>query len=374
MNERLKFIVAMQGELYKFSELCDRYGISRKTGYKWARRYAEEGLDGLKERSRAPLHIPHRMSPEAASAIIQAKKLHPSWGPKKLLPWIGKRDSNLNLPSVTAAGNLLAQEGLVVKSRRRIRRKHPGRPISVPTGANDIWAADFKGDFRMGDSRKCFPLTVTDLHSRYIIGCKALLSTRGRGVKSTFKKFFRQYGLPLTIRTDNGNPFVSSGIHGLSRLNVWWMKLGIVHERIEPGRPDQNGCHERMHRTLKAETTRPPEKNSKKQQTRFDRFREEFNNERPHEALNQETPVEHWQSSPRPYREKASPPEYPGYFSVRLVSNVGTLRFKHKRLFISEALEHEHVGLEEIDDGIWSVYFYDTLLGKFDERDWKFYD
>jgi len=373
VNERLKFIADLQGGLYNFAELCARYGVSRKTGYKWARRYSEEGIDGLKERSRRPRTCPHRMSAEAAAAIVEAKKLHPKWGPKKLLPWIEKRKPGLDLPSVTAAGNLLAREGLVIQRTRRRKWKHPGRPTSVPGRSNDLWAVDFKGHFHTGDRRYCYPLTVSDLYSRYILGCRALLNTRGPGVKDALVGLFREYGLPLTIRSDNGTPFASNAIHGLSRLNVWWMKLGIVHQRIEPGRPEQNGCHERMHRTLKAETTRPPERNSRRQQIRFDRFRREFNHERPHEALGQETPSDHWHRSPRPYPEQPSPPEYPGHFHVRLVSTAGTLRFKSRQLFLSHALEHEDVGLEETDDGIWSVFFYDTLLGKLDERDWRFH-
>lgn len=214
---------------------------------------------------------------------------------------------------------------------------------------------------------------TTDLHSRYILGCEALLNTKAHGVKNAFIELFRNHGLPRTIRTDNGTPFASGAIHGLSRLNVWWMKQGIVHERIEPGRPDQNGCHERMHRTLKAETTRPPEKNSNYQQIRFNRFCEEFNHERPHEALGQETPSQHWEPSPRPFLEQPPPPEYPGHFRVRLVSTAGTLRFKDRQLFLSLALIREYIGFEETDDGIWSVFFNSTLLGKLDERDWRFH-
>ncbi len=373
MNERLKFIADVQRELYSFTELCEHYGISRKTGYKWVDRYSREGVDGLKDRPRTPLHCPHRMAEEIAVAIIEAKKQHPTWGPKKLLPWIRRRKAHLDLPSVSAAGNLLAREGLVLKRRRRRKWQHPGRPTSVPGAANDLWATDFKGHFHTGDGWYCYPLTVTDLHSRYILGCEALLNTKSCGVKTAFIELFRNHGLPRSIRSDNGTPFASRAINGLSRLNVWWMKLGIVHERIEPGRPDQNGCHERMHRTLKAETTRPPEMNSSNQQIRFNRFCEEFNHERPHEALGQETPSQHWHPSPRPYVEHPPHPEYPGHFRVRLVSTAGTLRFDDHQLFLSQALVQEYVGFEETDDGIWSVYFNRTLLGKLDERDWKFH-
>jgi len=239
--------------------------------------------------------------------------------------------------------------------------------------ANDLWGTDFKGHFHTRDGLYCYPLTVTDLHSRFILGCDALLNTRLIGVKRSFIRLFREFGLPKTIRTDNGAPFAGNGINGISRLNVWWMKMGIVHQRIEPGRPDQNGCHERMHRTLKAETTRPPEHNVKRQQIRFNRFCEEFNYERPHEALGQETPSEHWNPSPRSVPDRLPSPEYPGHFYVRMVSTAGTLRFQNHQLFLSHALEHEHVGFEETDDGIWSVFFYNTLLGKLNERDWRFH-
>ena len=373
VNERLKFIAECQSGLYSFAELCVRYGVSRKTGYKWWSRYEEEGIDGLKDRSRAPLTCPHQMSERAAEAIVEAKTQHPSWGPKKLLPYIKKKNPTLRLPSVSAAGNLLAREGLVLKRRRRRKWKHPGRPTTGPTKANDFWAADFKGHFHTRDGHYCYPLTVTDLHSRYLLGCEALLNTKGAGVKLVFTRLFKEFGLPKTIRTDNGTPFASLGIHGLSQVNVWWMKLGIVHQRIEPGRPDQNGSHERMHRTLKAETTLPPALNAERQQLRFNRFCEEFNCQRPHEALSQETPSERWKPSPRTYPDRPPAPEYPGHFHVRLVSKAGTLRFKNKQLFLSQALQSENVGFEETDDGIWSVFFYNTLLGKLDESDWRFH-
>jgi hypothetical protein len=236
---------------------------------------------------------------------------------------------------------------------------------------NQLWTADFKGQFRTRDGVYCYPLTVADQHSRYLLACQALPSTRNVGVQPVFEKLFREHGLPDAIRTDNGVPFASTAIHGLSMLNVWWIQLGIRHERIQPGRPDQNGRHERMHRTLKARTTRPPAANIRAQQILFEEFMLEFNHVRPHEALNDETPASIWKPSARPFPEEIRPPEYPGHFMVRLVCNAGTFRFKCKQIFISQALKQQYIGLEEVDDGIWSIYFYDVLIGRLDENAWK---
>jgi hypothetical protein len=236
---------------------------------------------------------------------------------------------------------------------------------------NDLWTGDFKGQFRTRDGTYCYPLTIADQHSRYLLACTALESTRSRGVKAVFEGLFREYGLPSAIRTDNGVPFATQAIHGLSALNVWWMKLGIRHERIQPGKPQQNGAHERMHRTLKAKTTRPPAYDQQRQQTLFDEFRLEYNEVRPHEALGQETPATIWVPSQRQMPSRIQPPEYPGHFFPRRVSSAGTFRFKGRQLFLSETLNNEHIGLEETDDGIWSIHFYQTLIARFDERDPK---
>jgi transposase InsO family protein len=258
----------------------------------------------------------------------------------------------------------------VTKRRRRRLHKHPGVVPATTSAPNDLWTADFKGHFKTGDGIYCYPLTVADLHSRYLLGCHGLLSTRGRGVRPVFERFFREYGLPLAIRTDNGVPFATTGIHGLSRLNVWWMQLGITHQRILPAHPQQNGAHERMHKTLKADAIRPPKSNLASQQRAFDAFRTLYNHERPHDSLDGKPPASIYTPSPRPYPERILPFEYPGHFIVKRVTNAGTFRFKHKLLFISHALAQLPIGLEEVDDGIWSIHFCSVLLARFDERDY----
>ena len=259
--------------------------------------------------------------------------------------------------------------------RRRRRRawKHPGAPELVTAGPNDVWTADFKGHFRTGDGAYCYPLTVADQHSRYLLACDALASIRTEESWLVFDRLFRDVGLPRAIRTDNGAPFCSTGIHGLCAMNVWWIRLGIAQQRIAPSHPEQNGAHERMHRTLKAETARPPARTRRGQQRRFQRFRAEYNHQRPHEALGQQPPATVWHPSPRPYPRRLAHPEYPGHHLVRLVSNAGTFRFKAQQLFLSQALKQDYIGLEETADGVWSIYFYDVLLGKLHERDFRIY-
>jgi transposase InsO family protein len=237
---------------------------------------------------------------------------------------------------------------------------------------NDLWTADFKGQFRTRDGRYCYPLTIADEHSRYLLACDGLLSTAQVGARGVFERAFAEYGLPSAIRTDNGSPFAAAhALHGLSALSVWWIQLGIRPYRIEPGKPQQNGRHERMHRTLKDHTTRPPAANCRRQQIRFDAFRREFNEIRPHQALGQKTPAEVHHPSPRPYPSRIPEPSYPAHLEKRKVSCIGIIKFKKRRLFLSETLRSQTVALEEIDDGIWSIYFYDVLLGRLDERSFE---
>jgi len=245
MKERMRFVTDVERGLYSMMELCERYGVSRKTGYKWLARYEEEGADGLRERSRAPHHCPHRIAPAIADAICGARRQHPSWGPEKILQWLGRKAPEWKLPAISTAGDLLARRGLVKKRRRRRAYTHPG--VVPPTTAqpNDLGTADFKGHFRTRDGVCCYPLTVADQHSRYLLACQGLRSTQGVGVRPVFDRLFHEYGLPRAIRTDNGVPFATTGIHGLSQLNVWWMSLGMQHQRILPGHPQQNGAHER---------------------------------------------------------------------------------------------------------------------------------
>ncbi|MFN7941075.1 MAG: IS481 family transposase [Thermoanaerobaculia bacterium] len=371
MNERLKFIEESRAGLYTTSELCERYGISRKTGYKWLERYHELGVSGLDDRSHAPHSCPHKLEQRVAVAIVAARKKHPHWGPRKLLDWLRPRHPELDLPVPSTAGELLRREGLSVRGRRRRRWRHPGPPARESYGPNDLWTADFKGQFRTRDGVYCYPLTIADQASRYLLRCQALSSTRTRETRPVMERLFRELGLPRALRTDNGVPFASTGIHGLCALNVWWIRLGIAHQRTQPSHPEQNGAHERMHRTLKAETTRPPATNRRAQQRSFDRFRSEYNDERPHDALGGRAPGTVWSPPSRAYPSRLQAPEYPGHYQVRFVSTAGTFRFQCRQLFISAALKQDWIGLEEIDDGVWAVYFYDVLLARFDERDRK---
>jgi transposase InsO family protein len=374
MEQRERFIADHRRALYSMSELCDRYGISRKTGYKWLERFEDHGVAGLADRSHAPHDCPHRISPDMAAMLCAARRAHPSWGPIKLLDWLRPRHRKVrDWPAPSTVGDLLAREGLVRKRRRRRPIQHPGSIPIHTSSPNDLWTADFKGHFRTRDAVYCYPLTIADQHTRYLIACHGLLSTKGVGVRRVFERAFRDYGVPAAIRTDNGVPFATTGIHGLSQLNVWWMRLGIQHQRIRPASPQENGAHERMHKTLKAEAIRPPKGNLAAQQRAFTAFRTEFNTERPHSALDGDPPGSRYVASTRPFPDRLPPQEYPGHFIVKRVTNAGTFRLKHKLLFIANALKQNYIGLEEINDGIWSIYFGTVLLGRIDEREMRIY-
>lgn len=368
VDERMRFVAAHKSGLFNLSELCRRYQISRATGYKLLARYEAEGPQGLLDRSHAPKTCPHRMEPEVAALLVASRSAHPHWGPRKLLAWLAPRHPGVKLPAPSSVGELLKREGLVAPRRRRRRGTHPGRNPLVADAPNRVWAADFKGDFRTGDGCKCYPLTVTDLHSRFLICCTAMEAISTEGTMRAMERSFREHGLPESIRTDNGPPFAAPTVLGLTRLNVWWTKLGILHDRIERGRPDQNGSHERMHRTLKAETTRPPGRNLAHQQERLDCWREEFDFERPHEALDQRPPAEVYRASPREMPERIPEPEYPGHYEVRRVRRMGTIKLRGREIYVSEPLAHERIGLEEVRDGVWSIHFYAREVGRLDER------
>lgn len=372
VEERHRFMIALDSGLYAMSELCERFGISRKTGYKWVARYRCSGLEGLRDRSRRPLSSPTRTSQDIVRLVVEARNRFPHWGPRKLLGLIARRQPDLTLPAESTVASILKREGLIEGRRRRRRRTHSGPPPRQPsTEPNEIWTADYKGQFRTGDGRYCYPLTILDDYSRYLVAVDALLATDLAGARAVFDRAFRTCGLPRAIRTDNGTPFVGNGIYGISQLNVWWIQLGIVHQRIEPGKPQQNGRHERMHRTLAEATTRPPGRHAADQQRRFDAFRTEYNEIRPHEACNDAPPASVWSPPTRAYPRRIRQPDYPGHFLPRLVSSSGTFKFKNHALFLSEPLQGQYIGLEEVDEGIWSVYYYSVLLGRLDERTWK---
>lgn len=370
VEQRERFIADHRRGLYTMTELCARYGTSRKSGYKWLERFEEGGRGGLRDRSRAPHHCPHQISREVAQLICAARRAHPSWGPAKLLEWLAPRHPGVAWPAVSTAGALLARRGLVKQRRRRRPHQHPGVVPPTTTAPNDLWTADFKGHFRTRDGLYCYPLTIADQHTRYLLACQGLRSTKGRDVRGVFAQAFRTFGLPHAIRTDNGVPFATTGIHGLSQLNVWWLRLGIQHQRILPAHPQQNGAHERMHKTLKAGAIRPPRGTLAAQQRAFNTFRTEYNEERPHATLGGRPPGTLYRPSPRAYPEQLPPLEYPGHFLVKRVPNAGTFRLKHRLLFIANALKQHHIGLEEVDDGIWSIYFGRVLLARLDERDY----
>lgn len=369
VSERVRFVMDYEDNFYSMTELCERYGISRTTGYKWVNRHLEVGIDCLGDRSRAPHSCPHKTPQEVMDLICEARRAHTTWGPRKLLPWLARRHPGLTWPAPSTVSALFAREGLVPPRRRRRRHLHPGSVPPEAHGPNDLWTIDFKGHFKTGDGRYCYPLTLADQYSRFLLACQGFRSTKTRGVHKTLDLAFREYGLPTAIRSDNGAPFASTGIHGLTKLNVWWMRLGINHQRITPASPQENGVHERMHRTLKAETCRPPRSTLRSQQSAFDRFRNEFNTDRPHEALDDATPASRYAPSKRTYDGRLPPQHYPGHYIVKRVAAGGNFRLGSDLVFISTALVNHHIGLEEVEDGIWNIYLNDFLLAKIDERD-----
>jgi putative transposase len=314
MHQRTLFIADHLRGTRSVTDLCAEYGISRKTAYKWIDRYIRRGPSGLEDRPRRPRVTPTATPAPIVDALIALRHRHPTWGPKKLLAYLRRRHPRWRLPGRSVTAALLKRRGLI---RRRTPRRvigHPGKPTALIVAPNQVWCADFKGQFRMGNGRYCYPLTVTDGFSRYLLGCHGLPSTAVQGAKPVFTRLFQEYGLPQYIRSDNGVPFATNTLARLSRLSAWWVRLGILPQLIEPGRPRQNGRHERMHRTLKQEATRPPAPAMSSQQQRFDRFRRDFNDERPHEALDQQTPASVYQPSPRPMPSKLPPLEYPDRF------------------------------------------------------------
>jgi len=372
VRERVEFVKDFRSGLFQMTELCERYGVSRVTGYKWLERCDEEGWNGLRDRPPVARHCPHRTSDEVREVLLAIRRRW-GYGSRKLLRMVRDREPKRVWPAASTVTELFRSVGLLEASRRRRKPEHPGRPVTKASEPNELWAADFKGQFRMRDSEYCYPLTVTDSCSRYLLGCRGLRGVKSSGVRKSFERLFEKYGLPRAIRTDNGSPFASIAIGRLSRLSVWWIRMGVRPELIEPGHPEQNGAHERMHRELKKKVTRPPGRNMAEQQKRFDEFQWEYNEIRPHESLGQETPASLYRSSPRPYPKVLPQVEYPGHFEVRRVSRNGGVRWRKKWLNVSHALLEEYVGFEEIEDGVWSLYFGPLLLARFDERNLQLY-
>ena len=363
IEERWKFMAAWQSGCWSMSELCARFGISRPTGYKWRARAAAG--DSLADRSHAPHHCPHRIAPEVAALLVAARRQY-GWGARKLLTIVAAQHPSLTWPARSTVNDLFAREHLLRRQRRRRRWTHPGAGPLVTTRPNQVWPADFKGQFKTGDGRYCYPLTVTDHFSRALLGCTGLAAPCTADTRAVFRALFRAIGLPEAIRTDNGVPFAARSPGGLSALTVWWMQLGITHQRIPPASPQYNGTHERMHRELKRETARPAAASQRAQQRRFDAFRARYNDVRPHEALHDRTPASVWMPSPRPYPERRLAPDYPAAMVVRRVASNGSVSWHGRFIFISEALAGEHLGFEEVDDAIWNIVYYRTLLGRLD--------
>jgi putative transposase len=374
MDLRMQFIADYLRRLAPISELCHEYEISRKTAYKWIDRYEAEGAAGLVDRSRRPHHFPHATPADLVKALLAKRRRHPGWGAKKLLKLLSQDQPDCQWPARSTACDILSRHNLVPESRRRRPVGHPGKPTTVITTPNQVWAADFKGQFKTRDGYYCYPLTVTDGFSRYLLGCQALSSTSGAEAKPVFRRLFQEFGLPERIRTDNGGPFASVSLARLSTLSAWFIRLGIVRELIEPGKPQQNGSHERMHRTLKDATTHPPAANRATQQRLFKSFRNEFNHVRPHEALALDTPAQHYQPSPRPYPQRLPPLEYPSHFETRRVGDNGCIRWRSQRVHVSIVCTHEYLGLEEVDNGIWNVYFGSLKLGRLIEKELRIED
>ncbi len=368
MDQKTQFIADYLRQTLTISELCEHYRISRKTGYKWIDRYLTLGPAGLDDQSRRPRSCPRETPEHVVEAICEARRRHPSWGAKKLLTIIRKRHPDWPWPHRATIYDILHRHGLVATRKRRRSIGHPGKPNCRCDAPNQLWCADFKGHFKTGDGIYCYPLTITDGYSRYLLGCQSLYSTSVRDAKPVFTRIFKEFGLPERIRTDNGVPFATVSLARLSLLSAWWIRLGILPDLIEPGKPQQNGQHERMHRTLKAEATRPPGANLSAQQRKFNRFREEFNQDRPHEALDQNTPASYYTPSIRPMPDKIPALEYPDRFEIRYVSANGGIRWNNQWVNVSVCCAGENVGLEEIDDGVWNVYFGPLKLGRLHER------
>jgi putative transposase len=354
-----------QGE--KLTDLCREYGISRKTGSKYKKRFKELGVVGLEDQSRAPHVIPHKTPPELVELLVAERVRHPSWGPKKIKNVLEGRLGR-GLPAPSTIGAILEARDLVAPRKQRPRYSPRPTGLREATAANDVWCIDYKGQFRLGDASYCYPLTLTDQYSRYIVGCEAMATISDEQARDACEEMFRTYGLPTVMRSDNGVPFASVGLAGLTKLSVYWLRLGIIPERTRPACPQDNGRHERMHRTLKAETTRPARQNLLQQQERFDDFVEEFNTQRPHEGLEMKRPAEVFQPSSKKHPARLEDPQYPTYDDALRVNHLGRIRLPGRNVYLATALAGELVGVREELDGRWLVSFSGLDLGHVDSN------
>ncbi len=368
MDEKIKMISNWLSGDYSITELSRIHEVSRKTIYKWIERYEANQDTGLQERSTRPLVMPRATPVELVAEILVSKSQHEHWGARKLLAWLKSHQPARSWPAASTTSEILKRHGLIHARHKRHHTPPYSEPFMKSNQPNEVWCADFKGQFRLGTGNLCYPLTLTDSYSRYLLGCWGLAHPAYLPARSCLELAFHEYGLPSAIRTDNGVPFASVGLGGLSSLAVWFIKLGIRPERIEKGHPEQNGRHERMHRTLKAEAVSPPRKSMNEQQRVFDRFRTGYNHDRPHEALGQKTPASIYRSSSREYPSKLPKAVYPENLSVRQVKESGCFKWRNQELYLSGALAGEHIGLKEIDTGMWKIYFSFYPVGILDER------
>jgi putative transposase len=366
MDERLRFVARLlEGE--KMAVLCRQFDISRKTGYKLFERYKSCGVEGLTDRSRRPYRHANQLPFQTEALIVRLRKEHPTWGAPKIREKLRRQHDDIHLPAISTVHAVLDRHGLVSSHRRR-RHKAEGTALSRPTAANDLWCADYKGEFMLADRRYCYPLTVTDFASRYLLCCEGLESTKEKYAFGVFERAFKEFGLPRAIRTDNGVPFASpNAFFCLSRLSVWWLRLGIRLERIRPAHPQQNGRHERMHLTLKKEATKPAAKNFLQQQAKFDHFIEYYNHERPHQAIGMKYPGELYQPSMRAYTG-LSDLEYPFHDRTITVTTCGRICIARRKINLSQVFAGQNVGIKEVAEKIWLVTFMHYDLGFFDEE------
>jgi putative transposase len=369
MDQKMGLIGDYLDQSYSITQLSEIYEVSRNTVYKWIKRYKQGGNEGLTSKTAAPLRHPNATSLKIAREIVSLKLKHNSWGPKKLVCWLKQHQPDRSWPAISTAGNILKQAGLVKARKKRSRTPPYTEPFQECLGPNLVWSADYKGQFKTGDGELCYPLTVTDNYSRYLLGCQALKHPDYNGSKPVFEAIFKKNGLPAAIRTDNGTPFASKGLGGLSRLSVWFIKLGIKPERITAGHPQENGRHERMHRSLKAATAEPPKGNHREQQRAFNVFIPEFNNERPHEALGMRTPSACHKPSLRSYPERLPAITYHGNYLIRQVRHNGEIKWKGEKVYVSAALAKEPVGLKPKGEHLWDIFFSTCWLGTLDELD-----
>jgi transposase InsO family protein len=366
MDEKLLFIADHMRQTASFSQLCQQYGISRKTGYKWIERYTQGGIEALNEQSRKR-HTQERTPYAIEQLILQLRSQQGTPGPKKIEVMLAERLQQQDVPSTTTIYNILKRAGKIEPRRRARRVQANAGALHSATQPNELWSADYKGQFKTCDGVWCYPLTVMDHASRYLLGCQAVAGTHHDTAKRAFERLFREYGLPHRIRTDNGVPFATTGAAGLSRLSIWWIRLGILPERIAPGKPQQNGRHERMHRTLKRMLGQPAQANLRQQQKHLELFRRHYNEQRPHEGLQQQRPAACYQPSPRPYPSRLHELEYPSYFEQAKVHGSGVIYWRSMTIYVGHLLQGERVGIQAVGDGVWMVHFGPVKLGQFDE-------